>query len=87
MEWLKNPQDLLPGTKMPTYFDPNSFDVSGPEDILGGNELEQIRVLRNYLMTLGDHQAPKNEIPLEPPPAPIVETPPAPPLEGTAPTP
>ncbi len=78
LEWLKNPQDLLPGTKMPTYFDPTNFEASGPEDILGGNELEQIRVLRNYLMTLSDHQAPKNE---------ILEPPPAPPLEGPAPTP
>jgi cytochrome c2 len=54
-KWLKNPQDLLPGTKMPTYFDPNSFSESGPPDILNGDEYEQIRVLRNYLTTLADH--------------------------------
>lgn len=53
IEWLTNPQDLLPGTKMPTYFDPGNFASSGPEDILEGNEAEQIRVLRNYLLTLG----------------------------------
>ena len=59
-QWLKNPQDLLPGTKMPTYFDPQNFDSSGPEDIADGNELEQIRLLRNYLMTLsGTHQESK----------------------------
>lgn len=52
IEWLKNPQDLLPGTKMPTYFDPAYFEASGPDDVLGGDEHEQIRVLRNYLMTL-----------------------------------
>jgi len=53
-EWLKNPAVLLPGTKMPTYFDPNDFDNSGPPDILDGNENEQIRVLRNYLLTLSE---------------------------------
>jgi len=53
-EWLKNPQDLLPGTKMPTYFEPDNFDTTGPEDILGGDEHKQIRALRNYLMTLAE---------------------------------
>jgi cbb3-type cytochrome oxidase cytochrome c subunit len=52
IDWLKDPQGLSPGTKMPTYFDPAYFDASGPDDILGGSEHEQIRVLRNYLMTL-----------------------------------
>ena len=54
MDWIKNPQELLPGTKMPAYFDPTSLDTSGPDDILNGDEHEQIRVLRNYLMTLTD---------------------------------
>jgi cytochrome c2 len=54
-QWLKDPQALLPGTKMPTYFDPNSFSESGPPDMLNGDEYEQIRVLRNYLTTLADH--------------------------------
>ena len=53
-EWLKNPQDLLPGTKMPTYYDPAGFDDSGPTDILEGDEHAQIRALRNYLMTLAE---------------------------------
>lgn len=52
IDWLKNPQDLLPGTKMPTYFDPQYFDTAGPDDILGGDEHAQIRLLRDYLMTL-----------------------------------
>ena len=50
-EWLKNPQDLLPGTKMPTYYDPAGFDDAGPTDILEGDERKQIRALRNYLMS------------------------------------
>ncbi len=55
IEWLHNPQDLLPGTKMPTYFDPQNFDTSGPEDLLNGDENEQIRALRDYLLTISDH--------------------------------
>jgi len=53
-EWIKNPQALMPGTKMPTFFDPKNFDTSGPDDILNGDEQEQIRVLRDFLMTLED---------------------------------
>ncbi|MBI4558618.1 MAG: c-type cytochrome [Candidatus Hydrogenedentes bacterium] len=58
-EWLKNPQPLLPGTKMPTYFDPQYFDQSGPDDILGGDENKQIVALRNYIMTFGEPAAPQ----------------------------
>lgn len=52
LEWITDPQSILPGTKMPNYFDAQNFDASGPDDILDGNEHEQIRVLRNYLLTL-----------------------------------
>jgi mono/diheme cytochrome c family protein len=52
VEWITDPQRLLPGTKMPNYFDPLAFDASGPDDVLNGNEHEQIRVLRNFLLTL-----------------------------------
>jgi cbb3-type cytochrome oxidase cytochrome c subunit/cytochrome c2 len=51
--WLYNPQPLLPGTKMPTYFDPQYFDESGPDDILDGDEHQQIEALTNYFFTLG----------------------------------
>ncbi len=54
IKWLHNPQDLLPGTKMPTYFDPQNFASSGPEDILNGDEEKQIEALRDYLFTLSD---------------------------------
>mgnify|MGYP000182736209 CR=1 FL=1 len=52
IKWIIDPQSLLPGTKMPSYFDPQGFEFSGPDDILDGDEHEQIRVLRNYLLTL-----------------------------------
>jgi len=68
IKWLMNPAELLPGTKMPTYFDPENFDISGPEDILDGDEYEEIRILRNYLMTISDEDSPdlKEKPKLEP---------------------
>ncbi len=38
IEWLKNPQEVIPGTKMPTFWDPADFDNSGAPDILDGDE-------------------------------------------------
>lgn len=54
IEWIKNPPSLVPGTKMPTFFDPQNFEESGPADVLNGDENEQIRVLRNFLMNMSD---------------------------------
>ncbi len=71
-QWLKDPQALLPGTKMPTFFDPANFDTAGPEDIWEGDEHKQIEVLRNYILTLSSEESTKRvtdqEI-LEPQPA------------------
>jgi len=46
-KWLKDPQKVQPGTKMPSFY------PGGPDDILGGKEDLQIEALRDYLMTLG----------------------------------
>ncbi|MBL8014040.1 MAG: c-type cytochrome, partial [Candidatus Omnitrophica bacterium] len=54
IKWITNPPALLPGTKMPAYYDPKNFDASGPEDVLGGEEHAQIKALRDYLMTLSN---------------------------------
>ncbi len=52
VKWLEDPQALMPGTKMPTFYaDPNATD--GPPDILGGNDDEQIKALRDYVISLG----------------------------------
>ena len=50
VEWLYDPQALLPGTKMPTYFDPEYFDYSGPDDVLDGDEHKQIQALKDYVI-------------------------------------
>jgi len=47
--WLKNPQAVQPGTKMPSFY------PGGPDDILGGNESEQIKAIRDYIFWFGTH--------------------------------
>ncbi|MBI4168673.1 MAG: c-type cytochrome [Acidobacteria bacterium] len=51
--WIENPQALMPGTKMPTYYDPEDPRGSAPPDILGGDPQRQMQVLRDYVFTLG----------------------------------
>ena len=45
LKWLKDPQKVQPGTKMPSFY------PGGPDDILGGKEDLQIEALRDYLMS------------------------------------
>ncbi|HVA80916.1 MAG TPA: c-type cytochrome [Candidatus Binataceae bacterium] len=47
--WLKNPQAVQPGTKMPSFY------PGGPDDILNGNEPEQIKAIRDYIFWFGTH--------------------------------
>ncbi len=47
LQWLKNPQAIQPGTKMPSFY------PGGPDDILGGNEEAQIRAIRDYIFWFG----------------------------------
>jgi mono/diheme cytochrome c family protein len=52
LEWLHDPQKLLPGTKMPSFYaDPENPD--GPPDILGGDDDAQMRALRDYVISIG----------------------------------
>jgi mono/diheme cytochrome c family protein len=48
IRWIHDPQKLMPGTKMPSFY------PGGPEDILEGNEDRQIEAIRDYLMVLGE---------------------------------
>ena len=43
VKWLLDPQKLLPGTKMPSYFDPAS---------LTAEEQDQIHALRDYILVI-----------------------------------
>ncbi|MCH7887603.1 MAG: c-type cytochrome [Candidatus Marinimicrobia bacterium] len=52
-KWIRNPNLIQPGTKMPTFFDPEYYDESGPDDILDGDEDKQIELMTNYILQLG----------------------------------
>ncbi len=45
--WLRDPQGVQPGTKMPAYY-PDSY----PPDILGGDPEKQIQAMKDFLMNL-----------------------------------
>lgn len=47
VEWLYDPQKLLPGARMPDF-----YPESAPEDILGGDPDRQVRAIRDFLMTI-----------------------------------
>ena len=47
VEWIKDPQALMPGTNMPTFY------PGGPDDIFDGDEDKQIMAMRDYIMLLG----------------------------------
>jgi len=47
IKWLRDPQKLQSGTKMPSFF------PGGPDNILGGKDERQIEALRDYIMSLG----------------------------------
>jgi mono/diheme cytochrome c family protein len=63
VSWLSNPQALMPGTKMPQFYNLEDDVPDGPEDVLGGDERKQIQALRDYVLTL--HKAVEES----PPPA------------------
>ncbi|MFQ5852642.1 MAG: c-type cytochrome [Candidatus Binatia bacterium] len=53
VQWLQDPQKLMPGTKMPTYF---AGPDSGPNEILGGDETKQIYAIAEYILSLSPSQ-------------------------------
>ncbi|MGZ8486123.1 MAG: hypothetical protein ACXW6R_19720, partial [Candidatus Binatia bacterium] len=52
IKWIKDPQKIQPGTKMPSFY------PGGPDNILGGKEDLQIEALRDYLISIGRGGAP-----------------------------
>ncbi|HET7152231.1 MAG TPA: hypothetical protein VFJ29_00560, partial [Candidatus Kapabacteria bacterium] len=50
LEWLKDPNAIMPGTRMPSFF---PGGISPAPDILGGDPQKQIHALRDLVMTLG----------------------------------
>ena len=56
LQWLKRPSDILPGTRMPAFWPdyPKSFYPH-----LGGSGEDQIRAIRDYLLTFRGGPSPK----------------------------
>ncbi len=48
VRWLTDPSKVVAGTKMPAFF---ADDKSGPDDILGGDEMAQMMALRDWLVS------------------------------------
>jgi cytochrome c2 len=52
--WLQDPQKVMAGTKMPSFF------PGGPPDILDGSDDAQMRALRDFIISLGLPEAAAN---------------------------
>ncbi len=73
--WLQDPQGIMPGTRMPSFF---ADENSGPPDILGGDEGAQMDLLARWVMSLGDGRPPAlTPLYLPPPPVPLQRPAPA----------
>jgi hypothetical protein len=54
LEWIHDPQKLLPGTKMPSFYsDPDNQDGRRTSE---RRRQMQMRALRDYVMSIGPHQ-------------------------------
>jgi mono/diheme cytochrome c family protein len=54
LEWMRDPQTLMEGTMMPTFFYEGQSPVG---DILDGDATKQIRAIRDYLMVFTPEEA------------------------------
>ena len=50
LAWIKDPQALMPGTKMPAFY------PGGPPDVFDGDEDKQVAAMRDYIMSLGTQE-------------------------------
>jgi mono/diheme cytochrome c family protein len=59
IRWLRDPQKVQPGTKMPSFYetDDEGNPAGGPDDVLEGDNLRQIKALRDYIMVLNQADA------------------------------
>jgi mono/diheme cytochrome c family protein len=69
VRWLRNPQALQPGTKMPSFYDFEDPEPDGPDDVLGGSDEKQVEALRDFILAM--HTEPKPVLAE----APVVEAP------------
>jgi len=66
--WIRNPQSLQEGTRMPNFFTPDNLSTVMYPKYFGGSQERQIKVLRDYVMTLPDSGASKAQTVSKKPP-------------------
>ena len=79
LSWIKDPNALMPGTKMPSFY------PGGPEDVFEGNEDRQILAMRDYIMSIGGHGGSAPAMAKDAAPAPAGGSAPPPGQSATAP--
>jgi hypothetical protein len=57
-DWIINPQQIFPGTKMPQYYtwdldDPSFYTALDGTPVMDGNTRAQIEALAAYIMSIG----------------------------------
>ena len=52
VRWLRDPQAVQPGTKMPSFYNFADETPDGPEDVLGGDDAKQVEALRDWILSL-----------------------------------
>ncbi len=53
VSWLRDPQKIMPGTRMPTFYDPADPRSSAPPDLLDGDPDRQMTAIRDYIYSIG----------------------------------
>jgi len=54
LAWLKNPQALQDGTRMPSFFQADDMSAKPYPAFFGGDQQRQIEALRDYVVSLGE---------------------------------
>src|SRR5262249_34184005 len=54
LAWLKNPQSLQDGTRMPSFFQADDMNAKPYPAFFGGDQARQIEALRDYVVSLGE---------------------------------
>jgi cytochrome c1 len=61
VRWLRDPQRVAPGTKMPNFFGTWDEPVAADPNILGGDAKAQMEALRDYVWRIGGPKSMSNE--------------------------
>ncbi len=62
--WIRDPQYVVPGTKMPNFFGTRDNQTSPYPDILGGDWQAQVNALRDYVWRIGGPKGVGPDVPL-----------------------